>query len=219
MGPVLLGDARDDALQDLHEARAVGLADDPLQVLLVVHRPPGEFGQHGFPCGREEKLVAAPVFGNAAPRDETAPREIGERGRQGGLVAPVRLAQRRLADAGVAADQHEEGEAAGPNVEFLGETREGLEGRGLGEAQVEPEPVRKRTEIDVGGQRGRRQAHLARGGTSGGLCARAQPAGGPDVSRIGAPCPVHGPSLCAWRVMGLSRSFYILPFRFTTIAG
>ena len=126
--------------------------------------------QRGLPCGRQRQVIAAPVAGEALALDQAAALEVAQGRRQRGLVAAGGAAQHRLADAGVAADQRQESEAARRQVDLADLAGERLEGGDLRHAQVEADPVRQRTVVDPVDE-GARAAALARGRARG-LAAR-----------------------------------------------
>src|SRR5215510_13167818 len=94
--------------QHSQEARAVAHADDAVEILIV---PPGahrEASQQLMASRRERQLIAAAVALQAATRNQPAPLEIVERWSERRLVAAVCTAERRLADTGIAPDQHQQ---------------------------------------------------------------------------------------------------------------
>src|SRR5262249_9421325 len=121
----------DDALERAHEALLLPGPDDTVELLLVLARAAGELGEQAAAGGREREPIGAWVGAGAPADHQAAPRKVVEHRREARLVAAVGAAERGLADAGVAADQHQGGEAARPRADFLGEPRERLERRRL----------------------------------------------------------------------------------------
>ncbi len=90
-----------------------------------------------------------PARGSIEAADWAAALEILEDRGQRGLVAAVCGGKRGLADARIAADQHQRREAARTQIDRARFLRECLEARGLREPQVKPDPVRERPEIHI----------------------------------------------------------------------
>ena len=63
-------------------------------------------------------MIAAPIALRALAGDQAAPLQIAQRRGQRRLVAPGGAAEHGLADAGIAADQRQQREAAGTEVDL-----------------------------------------------------------------------------------------------------
>src|SRR5690242_13252205 len=77
----------------------------------MLARAARELGKQAAAGRRERKPIGALVGAGAPTDDEAAPDEIVEDRREARLVAAVGAAERRLADARIAADQHQGGES------------------------------------------------------------------------------------------------------------
>src|SRR5262245_46038335 len=116
-------------LQDVKEALAIFFADDAIQIAVVLGRAFAEMAQRALAGRGQAKLITTSVPPKAGAGNEAAPHQIVQRRGEGRLVPRVGAAERRLADAGIAADQHQQGKAAGTEGGLHGPARAGA-GRG-----------------------------------------------------------------------------------------
>ena len=121
--PLRLGSVAELA-QELQETLAVARPDDAVEIAgRVALRTRSGAASIPMARGRERELIAAPVALQAAARDQAAPLQIAERRGEGRLVAAVRAAKRRLADAGIAADQQSEARSGRAEVDLCASRR------------------------------------------------------------------------------------------------
>src|SRR5262245_14131710 len=99
--------------------------------------------------GRERQLIAAAVALQAATGNQPAPLKIVEGWSERGLVAAVGAAEPGLADAGIAADQHQQRKSTRTEIHLLRLVGKCLEGGDLRQTQMEAEPVGERAVVDA----------------------------------------------------------------------
>src|SRR5262249_19820619 len=116
-----------DPLQHPHESLPLPRADDAIEVAFVCARASRELRKQLPSRRRKRQPVGALVVARALAADQAAANQIIEHGREARLVAAVGAAERGLADAGVAADQHQRGEPPRPAADLVGEPQKRLE--------------------------------------------------------------------------------------------
>src|SRR5262249_534324 len=119
--------------------------DNVVEIALVPPRATRHLRQRLLAFGRQRKAVGAPVAVHALALHQPAPDQILDYRSQARFVAPLRQAQRPLADARIARDQRQRGEAPRAFPDLLRMTRERLERSLLRHTQIKSDPVIERT--------------------------------------------------------------------------